>query len=456
MEPYDLIILGGGPAGYRAAELAGNGGMCVLLIEDSHLGGVCLHEGCIPTKTLLHSAHMAQSLTRAKRYGVQGCEDAALDHAAVMKRKQKIVRVLETGIRSSLKAAEVDILEGRGFIKGTGQDGLQVEASGDVYHGKYLLLAMGSESIVPPIPGLQECRDAGSVITSREALSLTEIPTSMTIIGGGVIGLEMADYFSIAGAEVTVVEMLDHIGGEMDWDMNQSLQSLLQKRGVRFHLKCKAGEVRPGSVVCEGEKESLNIESECVLVCIGRKPMARDCGIENLGLDAGPCVPTDEYGRTAVPGVYAAGDVTGACLLAHTAYRQAEVCVHHMLDVPDSMSYRAIPSVIYTHPEYASVGETEFSVREKGIPAKCISLSLRYSGRFLVENEGGDGLCKLVVNRKDGKLIGAQCLGDPASEMIFGLALAIENGLTITQVRRTIFPHPTVSEIFRETAFRLP
>ena len=455
MDTYDLIILGGGPAGYRAAEVAGHGGMRVLLIEERKVGGVCLHEGCIPTKTLLHSAHMAQRMTQAKRYGLKGAEDISLDHAAVMKRKDKIVRILESGIRSALKVAGVDVSDSRGRVAGKDGEDFLVETAEGAYKGKKLLLCMGSEAIVPPIPGLREGCERGTVLTSREALSLSEVPNRLVVIGGGVIGLEMADYFSTVGAEVTVLEMLNHIGGDMDFDMNKALQAVMQKRGVTFHLGYQASEIAGGAVTCQSEKENLRIECDSVLVSIGRRPRTADCGLDSLDLD-GDHIPTDGHGCTAIPGVYAAGDVTGACLLAHTAYRQAEVCVHHMLGTKDTMTYHAIPSVVYTHPEYASVGETEQSVREKGIPAKVIGLSLRYSGRFVVENEGGDGLCKLVTNRKDGKLIGAQCLGDPASEMIFGMALAIENGLTVQEMRRTVFPHPTVSEIFRETAFRLP
>jgi dihydrolipoamide dehydrogenase len=455
MSTYDLIILGGGPAGYRAAEIAGHGGLRTLLIEERRVGGVCLHEGCIPTKTLLHTAHMVRHMAQAQRYGIAGAEAFSIDHAAVVKRKDKIVRILESGIRSALKTAGVDLSDSSGQVLGKDADGFLVETGQETYAGKRLLLCMGSEAVVPPIPGLMERRERGFVLTSREALSLTEVPRRLVIVGGGVIGLEMADYFSTAGSEVTVVEMLSHIGGDMDFDMHKGLQAVLQKRGVTFHLGCKVSEIHDGAVTCQGEKESFQIECDSVLICIGRRPRTGDSGLESLEL-AGDRIPIDEYGRTAVPGVYAAGDVTGECLLAHTAYRQAEVCVNHMLGIDDRLSYRAIPSVVYTHPEYATVGETEESVREKNIPAKVISLSMRYSGRFVVENEGGDGLCKLVINRKDGRLIGAQCLGDPASEMIFGMALAIENGLTVEQIRRTVFPHPTVSEIFRETAFRLP
>lgn len=455
MDTYDLIILGGGPAGYRAAEIAGHGGMRVLLIEERKVGGVCLHEGCIPTKTLLHSAHMVQQMARAARYGLTGAEGITLDHTAVMKRKDKIVRILESGIRSTLKVAGVDVSDSRGRVAGRDGEYFLVETAEGTFKGRKLLLSMGSEAIVPSIPGLAEGRERGTVLTSREALSLPDVPQRLVIIGGGVIGLEMADYFSTAGSAVTVIEMLDHIGGEMDFDMNKALQAVMQKRGVTFRLGYQTSEIADGSVTCRSEKENLRIECDSVLICIGRRPRTADCGLGSLDLN-GDHIPTDEHGCTAAPDVYAAGDVTGACLLAHTAYRQAEVCVHHMLDIEDSMRYHAIPSVVYTHPEYASVGESEASVREKGIPAKIIGLSLRYSGRFVVENEGGDGLCKLVTNRKDGTLIGAQCLGDPASEMIFGMALAIENGLTVEQMRRTVFPHPTVSEIFRETAFRLP
>jgi dihydrolipoamide dehydrogenase len=452
---YDLIILGGGPAGYLAGERAGRAGLKALVIEKRNLGGVCLNEGCIPSKTLLHSAKLYDYSRYSEKYGVK-TEKASLDHAAVIKRKNKVVKTLTAGIRAQLKGSRVDVKEGVGTIVSRSGDGFEVEVNGERATGRRLLIATGSMPVVPPLPGLKEGLESGFVLTNREILDLTEVPESLVIVGGGVIGLEMASYFNSAGSRVTIIEMLDHIAGNTDTEIGKILMKNYVKKGIEFNLNSKVTQIKAGSVVFEKDGKTNEIPASKVLLSIGRRPVVDGFGLENIGVrvERGR-IEVDEFLRTNIPGVYAAGDVTGKSLLAHTAYRQAEVAVNHMLGKRDIMRYNTIPSVIYTNPEVASIGETEESAREKGIDFVTANISMRYSGRYLAENEDGDGICKILVDKKFKKLIGVHMIGSYASEMIFGAGVMMETEMRIDDIKEVIFPHPTVCEIIREGIFSL-
>ncbi len=452
---YDLIILGGGPAGYLAAERAGHAGMQVLLIEKRSVGGVCLNEGCIPTKTLLYSAKLLDGAVNGAKYGVNAPE-VRLDHAKVVARKDKVVRLLTGGVKSTLKAENVTLLEGEGKLTGKKEEGFLVEAAGQTHTGKRLLLAMGSMPALPPIKGLSEALQNGFLMTSREALERKELPKSLCVIGGGVIGLELASYFCSAGTKVTVVEMLDHIAGETDRELSALLQKNYEKKGIFFALSARVTEIQENGVRYEKDGAETFLETDAALLCIGRKPNTANMGLENIGvkLERGAVV-TDEHMLTNVENVYAAGDVNGRSMLAHTAYREAEVAVNNMLEHPEYMRYTAIPSVIYTNPELASVGETEESAREKGYDIEVVTLPMRYSGRYLAENEGGDGIFKLIADKKRGVLLGAQAICNYASEFIVAAGILIELETPVERIRELVFPHPTVSEILREAVFKL-
>lgn len=451
--PYDLIVLGGGPAGYKASERAAKAGLSVLCIEERNLGGVCLNEGCIPTKTLLYSAKLYENALNAEKYGVQA-KELSIDHPKVIARKNKVVRTLVAGVRSVLKASGVLVVQGKGVIEGRSPDGYAVRVDEEIYFSKRLLVATGSSAAIPPIPGLKEGLTSGLVVTSREILDLRERPQSLTVIGGGVIGLELASYFNSIGSKVTVVELLDHIAGENDSDLIGILQKDYEKRGIEFKLKTKAKMISSEGVmtVCD-EKEEF-IASERVLLSIGRTPNTKDIGLDSINvLTKHGAIVTDEYMKTNIPEVYAAGDVNGKSMLAHTAYREAEVAVNNMLGKRDRMRYGAIPSVLYTNPELSSVGETEETARNKGLEIAVVSIPMRFSGRYLAENEGGNGICKLVVDKKKNILLGAQALGNYSSEFIVAAGTFIELELPLDDIKEIIFPHPTVSEILREAVF---
>ncbi|MDR1581327.1 MAG: dihydrolipoyl dehydrogenase [Synergistaceae bacterium] len=452
MDKSDLIILGGGPAGYTAAERASAGGLSVTLFEGRSLGGVCLNEGCIPTKSMLYSAKLLDGARHGTPYGVRA-EGASLDHAAVMKRKNKVVKTLVAGVAAKMKSHGVTVVPRNGTVVGKTPSGFAVTDGEREYEASRLLICTGSEPIIPPIPGVAEGIESGFVLTSREALELTDIPKKLVIVGGGVIGLEMACYFHTAGSHVTVVEMLDKIAGPAEAEISKVLLGNLQKKGIEFKIGRKVTGVTPGKSVTAGDGA---IDADKVLLTIGRKPRTAGAGLEALDvfIERGSVV-TDRHLRTNVPDVYAAGDVNGRIMLAHTAYREAEAAVSHMLGRADSMRYDAVPSVIYTSPEAACVGETEESAAARGLPFKTVKLSMRYAGRYVAENEGGDGICKLVVDERDGRLLGVHMIGGYASEIIFSAGMMIESRLPADALKKLVFPHPTVGEIIRESLFEI-
>lgn len=450
---YDLIVIGGGPGGYLASERAAHAGLKVLCIEESNLGGVCLNEGCIPTKTLLYSAKLYDGAAHGEKYGVS-VQAISLDHAKVIARKNKVVRLLVGGVKNTLKNAGAEVVNARAKVLGKDEAGFTVEAGGEVYKAARVLLATGSGPAVPPIPGLKEGLESGFVLTNREVLSLQEVPEKLVVIGGGVIGLEMASYFCSAGSEVTILEMLDHIAGENDRELTSILQKNYEKKGMRFLLGAKVTGVSTEGVAYEMNGEAATVPADKVLLSIGRRAATAGLGLEELGvtLERGAVV-TDEHMLTNIPGFYAAGDVNGKSMLAHTAYREAEVAVNHMLGLEDKMCYDAVPAVIYTNPELASVGLTEAGALEKGLDVQVVKLPMRFSGRYLAENEGGDGLCKLIVDKATQTVLGAQALSNYASEFIVAVAVFIEAKMTLDQIKRVIFPHPTVCEIIREAVW---
>lgn len=451
---YDLIILGGGPAGYLAAERAGHASMKVLCIEQRELGGVCLNEGCVPTKTLLYSAKLYDGAAHGEKYGVIA-KDIAIDHAKVVARKEKVVKTLVGGVKAALRANHVETLNARGVITGRNSEGYTVEAGGSTYTGARLLICTGSSPAIPPIPGLKEGLESGFAVTNRELLSLTEAPRRLVVIGGGVIGLEMAAYFNSIGSEITVIEMLDHIAGENDRELVGILQKHYEKRGMKLLLSAKVTEIVDGAVRYEKDGKSCAVECDKVLISIGRRPNIKDVGLESIGvLTERGAIVTDSRMRTNQPEVYAAGDVNGRSMLAHTAYREAEVAVNTMLGKRDNMRYDAIPAVLYTNPELSGVGYTEAAAAAAGLDARTVTLPMRYSGRYVAENEGGDGIFKLVVNNRDNTILGAQALCNYSSEFIIAAASFIEQRLTLDDIKEIVFPHPTVSEIIREAVFQ--
>ena len=447
---FDLIIIGGGPAGYVAAERAGHKGLKVLLFEKKNMGGVCLNEGCIPTKTLLYSAKTYENALHGGKYGVLG-ENIRFDFGKIVARKNKIIRKLVAGVEGKMKLNSVTVVKGEATIQGRSAEGVEICCEGESYKGTNLLICTGSEAFVPPIQGITEAGDI--IMTNREILALKEQPKSLVVIGGGVIGIEFASFYNSLGTQVTVIEMLPEILGGLDGEISTMLRDIYAKKGIQFHLLSKVIKVEGTKVFFEKEGETGFTEGEKILVSVGRRANTQGFGLEklNVELDRGG-IKVDEKMRTNVPNVFAAGDVTGFSLLAHTASREGEVVVNNLTGNDDRMRYNAIPGVVYTNPEVAGVGETEESAQAKSINYKVAKLPMAYAGRFVAENEGGNGLCKVLVGER-GKVIGVHILGNPCSEMIYGACLAIEQQMTVVELQKVVFPHPTVSEIFKETIF---
>ena len=442
---YQVAIIGGGPAGYTAAETAGKAGLSVVLFEKRNLGGVCLNEGCIPTKTLLYSAKTYDGARHASRYAVSVSE-VSFDLSKIIARKQKVVRKLVLGVKGKLTAGNVTIVTGEASVI----DKNHVLCGDETYECDNLLLCTGSETFIPPIPGV----DTVPYWTHRDALDNKELPKSLAIIGGGVIGMEFASFFNSMGTEVYVVEMLDKILGPMDKELSDMLQAEYAKRGIKFYLSHKVTAVHNGEVTVEKDGESFVINGEKVLLSVGRRPVTKGFGLETLGVEPfRNGIKVNQYMQTSLPNVYACGDITAFSLLAHTAVSEAEVAVKHIQGkAGGGMSYKAIPGVVYTNPEIAGVGKTEEELQAEGIPYTVKKLPMAFSGRFVAENEQGNGVCKLIL-AEDETVIGAHLLGNPASELIVIAGLAIEKGMKAEELKSIVFPHPTVGEIIKEALY---
>lgn len=443
---YDVAIIGGGPAGYTAAEKAAKGGLSTVLFEKNALGGVCLNEGCVPTKTLLYSAKTYDQIKHASKYAVSA-ENPSFDYPKIIARKNKVVKKLTAGIRMKMKESGVEVIAGEAMIQGKTDEGnILIQYAEQVYEAKNLLVCTGSESVIPPIPGVNETE----YWTSREALQSKELPASLIIIGGGVIGMEFASFFNSMGTEVQVVEMLDKILGPMDKELSDMLQAEYTKRGVKFYLGHKVTGIHGQEVTVEKDGESFTLHGEKVLLSVGRRPVTKGFGLETLALEPyRNGIKVNEYMQTSLPNVYACGDITAFSLLAHTAVSEAEVAIDHILGKARAMSYKAIPGVVYTNPEIAGVGKTEEELQASGTPYQVKKIPMAFSGRFVAENEMGNGVCKLIL-AEDGTLIGAHLLGNPASELIVIAGIAIEKGMKAEELTSFVFPHPTVGEILKE------
>ena len=456
METFDLVVIGGGPGGYLAAERAGHAGLKTLVIEKREFGGVCLNEGCVPSKTFLNSAKVVDYANHASNYGVKVDGKATVDQKFVVERKNGVVKMLVSGIKAQLKKNKVTMKSAEAFIEGKDSEGYIIKAGEEKFLAKRLIVATGSMPVVPPITGLKEGIASGLVLTNREILDLEQIPETLVVIGGGVIGLEMASYFSSVGSKVIVVEMLNKIAGPTENEVSAILQKSLEKKGIVFNLGCKVTEIASDGVVFERDGKAEKVKADKILLSIGRRAVTANIGLENIGvnMERGAIV-TDDKMRTNVANVYAVGDVNGKIMLAHTAYREAEVAINNILGKKDFMRYNVIPSVIYTNPEIGTVGETEESAKAKGIDVKVVSIPMTFSGRYVAENTALDGICKLVINKKTNTLIGAHVIGSYAGEFIVTVSAMIDLEVDIENIKKLVFPHPTVCEIVREAIFQI-
>lgn len=447
MSTFDLIVIGAGPAGYVSAERAAARGMKVLLVESRRLGGVCLNEGCIPSKTLLNSAKIYHYAMHSEAYGVRAT-GVEFDLTKVMARKTKVMDTLRNGIAGLMRKSKIDVVVGTAKL----QAERKVEINGQIYQAKNILISTGSSPAKPPIPG---CGLPG-VLDSTGILNLEKLPKSVVIIGGGVIGCEFACFFGSVGVPVTVIEMLPEICPQMDKDITKNLRAELSKKNVTFHTGAKVLEITADTVRFEKEGKPESVARDIVLVSTGRMPNVNGLGLEELRLDFDQRgIKVDDRCATNVPGIWAAGDCTGKAWLAHTATRMGEVAVNNMSGRPDRYRANAIPGVVYTVPEIATVGLGEDEAKKAGIPVKVGKMPMSASGRYLAEHADERGQVKVILHAETGVLLGVHMIGGACSEMIWGAAALIEAEFRAKEIEEIVFPHPTVSELIRDTIFTI-
>lgn len=439
-----LAIIGGGPAGYTAAEKASKAGKDVVLFEQSSLGGTCLNVGCIPTKSLLYGAKQYYNATHAAKYGVTAGE-VSFDFAAMQKRKTIVVRKLVAGIKQRLTNEHCTVVNGFAKVVSRQDASVTIECNGQTYEAENLMICTGSTNFVPPIPGI---KDNAHVWDSTDALNATELPKSILIVGGGVIGMEFATLYHELGVPVTVIEAMPTILPNLDQDVVSILKDRYTKAGITILTSTKVEEMDGERVKANGEW----LEADKILVSVGRRANLNGLeALNELELNRGAIV-VDDFCKTNLPNVYACGDVTGKIMLAHVAARQAEVAVGRMLKIIplQRIAYNAIPSVVYTNPEIASVGITEQQAEAMSIPTEVKTLPMTFSGRFMAENDGETGLCKLVTDAKNHSVLGVHMIGNPCSEFVAAASFAVRMGYTTAEMQQVVFPHPTVSEILHE------
>lgn len=440
---YDLVVIGAGPAGYVAAAENALKGRKTALIENRELGGTCLNRGCIPTKTILHSAELYARMKNSEDLGIH-MENLSCSMEGIQKRKEEVISQLRSGIAMLMKKHKVDVFYGTGTI--TGAHEVQVNQS-VILETEHILIATGSVPALPPIPGVQ----LKNVVTSDELLAKKEIYPQLTIIGGGVIGMEFASVYSALGAKVTVIEFLDRILANMDKEISQNLKMILKKRGVDIHTGARVEEIKEGpdgSLICVYREKDVCKEavSDGVLVAVGRKACTE-------GLFGGALVPemdrgrivTDAYGQTSVPGIYAVGDVTGGSQLAHTASAQAMNAVAHMNREPMPVCMDCVPGCVYTSPEIGSAGITQEEAKARGLDVLVKKYPMSANGKSLLSGQER-GFIKVVADTGTHRVLGAQLMCARATDMISQFSQAIVNGLTLEQMGAVIYPHPTFSE----------
>ena len=451
-EEIDVVIIGGGPGGYVSAIKAAHLGLKAVLIEKDKLGGVCLNWGCIPTKALVSTAELLNHLQRAGEFGIQ-VKDYSIDFPAIMKRKDLITQRLSSGVGQLMKANQVRVARGEGQIVEPGKvEVTNTAGEKELIKTKNIIIATGSKVMRLPIPGI----DSEGVITSDEALSLSELPSRMLIIGGGVVGIEFAGIFKALGVEVTVVEMLPRILLPIDEEIAFRLTQLLKRKGIEILTDSKVKEIKKNHQNLEvlistsdGEKK---LETEKVLLAAGRIPELGNIDVQRLGIELdGKAIKVDEKMRTNIPGIYAVGDVVGRIMLAHVASREGIVAVENISGKETLMDYKVVPNCVFSMPEVASVGLTEEEARKENNNIKVSKFPFMANGKALGMGET-EGMVKIIADADTSELLGFHILGVHASDLIAEGTLAMSMEATAFEIINTIHAHPTLAEAIAEAA----
>lgn len=458
---FDVAVLGAGPGGYVAALQAAKLGAKVALIEKENIGGTCLNWGCIPTKALLSSANIYQQAKNASAMGIN-INDISYDMNKISQRKDRVVARLVKGIEYLLKNEDITVIEGQGNLSEPNKIKVTGENFTEEIQAENIIIATGSKAAELAVPG----RDLPAVIGSREALSLTDLPREMAIVGGGVIGMEFAYLFASLDVKVTVIEYMDSILPGIDKDIVKELQRTARRQKISLHTSSELREI--STLKEQGEQEKLQLQyiedseekslvADLALIAVGRVPSLSGIDTEKLGLEKaeqGKGIAVNERMETNCDNIYAIGDVTNKNLLAHVAMHQGIVAAKNICGKSATMNYQAVPSAIFTSPEIATVGLGEEAAKEKGYEIKVAKFPYSANGKVLAAGER-QGFAKLIADSNSGKLLGGAIVGMHATDLIATITLAIEQGLKAKEIGETIFAHPTTSEVIHEAALGL-
>lgn len=448
---YDIAIIGGGPAGSNAAEYAARNGLRVLLFEKKHYGGTCLNEGCIPSKILLHTAHLYHSLKSAKVHALE-IDALSVNMKALQRRKKSYVKDFGAGIEEFYKEMGVEQCFGHAYIDSRLKDGtfvIGVKGRKERYQAHKVMLATGSRNSVPTFEGIETC----PYWTSSDVLMLEELPKSISVVGGGTIAVEMASFFVNMGVKTTLIQRSPHLLKEMDKDIRTAVEEELVRHGVKLYTGTKLKKFQGHTITFEHQGRQKSVTSEATLIAMGRSANVEELGLEELRLKHKKgYILVDKHLETSLKGLYACGDINGLSLLAHSARREAQVAINHILNIEDGMSYKDIPQVVYTHAEASGVGMTEQdTIGRKGYNIHKVPIA--YAGRHLIEFGENEGFCKIITYGKRERIVGGHIFGHLSSEYITPVAMAVSLGLTLDQLTRIPFPHPTVAEVVHHAIF---
>lgn len=443
---FDLIFLGGGPSGYQGAIRAAQLGKRVAVIEDRDLGGVCLNRGCIPTKTIRASAQLLSQARQAKNYGII-IPEAQPDMPAIITRKNKVVSLVRGGVAQLFRANGIVLYQGRGKFLSPQELTVEGGEGAAVLKGEKVVIATGSRPLLRPpfdvpIPG---------VMTSDGILEINEVPKSLVVVGGGVIGLEMASIMAVLGSRVTVLEAREQILPGDDREMVAYLERMLKRQKIKLMTATTVTAVAANAGVTLTLSNGGTLTAELVLVATGRLPNTENLGLENIGLDySGQFIPVNARMETEVENIYAAGDIVDGWMLAHVAFMEGIVAAESAAGLPSIMDYRVVPRCIFTFPEFAAVGLSEEEACQH-YPAGAFTFPLKSLGMAQALGEW-EGLIKLIVNTSTGDILGGHVIGAHASELVAEIALAMRNQVPIRGIIDTIHAHPTMSEAVLEVA----
>jgi dihydrolipoamide dehydrogenase len=448
MTEFDILIIGGGPGGYVAAIKAAQLGAKVGLVEKEAIGGVCLNWGCIPTKAMLKSAKVYKMMKNSESYGITITDSSTIQAnlPMIVKRKDDVVKKLTSGVKTLLKKNGVTVFDGFAEVKSP----KSVLVNDQLLSTKYLVLATGASPIIPPIPGVKEALESKIIVTSKEILALQEIPKSLVIIGGGVIGIEFATMFSALGSKVTIIERLEGILMNIDEEIRTAYTKILKKENIEILTSSSVVKIDKNKVFYEKDGNQVSLEASKILMSVGMKPNTQ--GIEKLNLEMNKSgVVVNDYMETSIRGIYAIGDLNGKMMLAHVASAQGIVAVENIMGKPSKIDYRRVPAGIYGSPEIAYVGYTEQELKRDGKKYKSSKFPISANGKALAEGES-EGFVKVLIDPKYGEILGMHILAQNATDIIAEAVVTMELEGTVHEVAKAIHPHPTLSEVMMEVA----